>query len=236
MPRGSAAYEAAALASRVAKSGATNGMTLSVWARRVTRLESSDTSEERPFFGQQRPQGAGIREHRPRRASISAPERASERPPIEQQEGEGQGDEHRLRGEPHGKEADRRQIAAGAGATDMVQVGGHGEQPEQSRKDVLALCGPGHRLHPQRVQGEQCSHGGGAPEGAGQRQQHREQQDGVGRVDPGAHEVVPPRPEPEYLGIEPCGRARSGDASFRRGSRKPRGNLSRRGRPSPLDC
>ena len=32
--------------------------------------------------------------------------------------------------------------------------------------------------------------------------QHHQEQDGVGRVEPDAHQMVPPRPEPEQLGVE----------------------------------
>ena len=165
----------AAFASRVARSGVTNGMTLVVWACSVTRLESS-ASAKNGHFSRNSPAHRANPRAPPATIPLPGLEGAPERPPVEQQQGEGQGDEHRLRGEPQGEETERQEIAAGAGAADVAQVRPHGEQPEQRREDVLALGGPGHRLHPQRVQGEQGRHDGGTPEGAGQRREHRHQE------------------------------------------------------------
>ena len=128
-----------------------------------------------------------------------------QRPVIQQQEEEGQRHHHRLGHESQPEETRHREVSPHAPAPDVRHVGGSAQQRQERAEDVLALGDPGHRLHVERVQGEERGHHGAAPGRAGERLQQGEEQCGVQGVEEDVGCVVAPGRQAEDLHVQHVG-------------------------------
>ncbi len=114
----------------------------------------------------------------------------SQRPPVGQQQQEGEGDQHRFGHQAEGEEPQRRQVTRRRRAAQVPEPGHQRQHAEEPGQQVLALREPGHRLDPQRVEGEQRGDGQGDAPAAGQAGQQGEEEDGNERVDRDADQVM----------------------------------------------
>ena len=119
---------------------------------------------------------------------------ALERPVVQEQQHEGQGHEHGLAQETQGEESCHQQVTGNRGRpSDVAQVRSEREREEQAAQHVFPFGNPGHRLHVQRMNGEQGRHESTRPERASSLQQHQEEDDGGGGVEENARQVMSAR-------------------------------------------
>ena len=91
----------------------------------------------------------------------------AERPVIQQQEREGQGDDHGLRHQPAGEGRQEPGVRCRAGALDVAQPRSDRQEPEQAAQHLAAFGDPRHRLHMQRMDGEEQRDEGAGPQRTG---------------------------------------------------------------------
>ena len=59
----------------------------------------------------------------------------------------------------------------------VTQIGRQGQHEEQAAEQVFSFGDPGHRFHPQRMDGEHGRHEGAGPEAAGHLPQNQEERE-----------------------------------------------------------
>jgi hypothetical protein len=143
--------------------------------------------EERDFLQEHRPDPPGIR-RRPRllllRAGClrSGERHAAERPDVQQQQNERQGDNDRLGHETEAKQDHDEQIPAELRPLDIAHVTPQRQKPEESAENVLPLGYPSYGFDVQGVQRKQTCDECAWPAGPSHPLEQREQQQGTKSV------------------------------------------------------
>ncbi len=130
----------------------------------------------------------------------------SERPVVEEDQDEGEGNEHGFGHEPQGKEPEGEEIFFCIRFFHVEGVSSHGEHPEEGGEDVLSFRHPGHGLHMEGMEGEEGGHEGAWPEGAGHPVEDQEQQDRIDDVKEDIDQMVPSGFQPEELNVQHVGK------------------------------
>ncbi len=117
--------------------------------------------------------------------------RAPERPPFEQHEQAGQRDEHPLRHQAAGVERERRSEPPSLPLALPGQPHEQAREAEEGAQEILALDDPGHRLHAQRVDGEEQRACEGVRARETQALEKRQHEQRVGRVPGRVLQLVP---------------------------------------------
>ena len=136
--------------------------------------------------------------------------RAAERPEVEEEQDEGQGDQHRLGHEPQREEQDDQRVTARARPAHVDQIGPEGQEEEQPAQDVLALRDPGHRFHVQGMELEERGHERAPEERARHPQEQAEEEERVDDVKHRARQMVRAGVEAEELDVEHVREPRQG--------------------------
>ena len=125
-----------------------------------------------------------------------------QRPEVEGEQHQRQRDQCRLRHEPGRHQHHRGRVGGTAAGRCVAGVRDHGQGPEQSAEDVLALGDPGHGLDGQGMHGEDGSREAATPQRAGQAVEQEEDQRGVERVQGRVHHMVSGRVQAEHLHVQ----------------------------------
>ena len=157
--------------------------------------------------GLERDRGSDGRQEHEGRLLQAEPERgaasqAAQRPEVEEQENHRQRHRHGLGEERQRGPRHHRGVPRGTPPAREAAVGQQGQHPEEGAEHVLALRHPGHRLHVQRVDGEERGHQGARPQAAREEGQGQEEQRDVGRVQRHARRVMARGVEAEELDVE----------------------------------
>ncbi len=147
------------------------------------------------------------RAHEPR--AIEGPGRgrargreSPERPVVEQEQREGQRHGDRLGEEPKGQAQCHDAVGAKRRALGVARPGEHPEHPEDARECVRTRRHPGHRLHVQRVDGEDRGNERAPPHRPRHAHQRGEKQQRGERVENCVREQEPGRLEPVELVVQ----------------------------------
>jgi YidC/Oxa1 family membrane protein insertase len=130
------------------------------WPHESDRARDAREHEERDLLSKERGERTAVL----RRGEPPCPEiRAVQRPVIEEQEEEGQGDQHGLGHEPEGIQGERRGVPTLSALLRPPDPCPQRKESEERAEHVLALGDPRHRFDVQRMHREQGGHDRAAP-------------------------------------------------------------------------
>ncbi len=127
---------------------------------------------------------------------------SAERPPVDDEQHDRQGDKHRFGHQAQCEARDRRSVARAARARGIAGVVPQGQQAEQCADHVLALGNPRYRFHVQRMQGKQPGHDGARACRTGEAPPHREYEPHIKEMDDETHQMMRAGVDAEQLHVE----------------------------------